>query len=381
MATNVVDGQCPWHFEPDEYTIVESHLILLQPLSITITALTMTFDLPSEWIPVSRLLEEDNHHQAIVTDTVKYARSTSYYLWGPIGFGRFDVYTDTTGGVEFVVAVPPDNAALGTDIAASRFAVNRYVSQHLWPLGDGAIPLRFVNFYPGTILDHYMASRDHCHGDFRIIRDAGDLYERQLELSHVTYHEWFLHSELEYPQWDVLHPAMWAEEGLNDYFALRANRESGNWTVERANAEELKWYRAYTTTILGTPNDVPLVDFGSLSGEARKVLWYRKGALVNHLLDYQVRQVTDGTKSIEDVFRFLHDQVPNTESDRIDVDEFLLAYKSVTGHDFGGFLAAYVTGTEPLPFVVVDKALQVDSSALPDTPRLYQHYLPVVLSR
>ncbi len=205
-----------WHFEPDEYTVVESHLIFLQPLSTALTTLTMTFDLPSGWIPVSRLFARDGYYQAVVTDTVIYGMpKETYYLWGPIGFGMFDIYTDTVGGVDFIVAVPPDNAALGSDIAASRFTANRYISQHLWPLGNGITPLRYINFYPSYV---YVSSRDHCHGDFRTISDADELYERQRELTHVTFHEWFLHSRLDYPQWDVLHPEMWAEEGLNGLF-------------------------------------------------------------------------------------------------------------------------------------------------------------------
>jgi hypothetical protein len=159
-----------WHFEPDEYAIVESHLIFLQPLSTTLTTLTMTFDLPSGWIPVSRLFAKDGYYQAVVTDTVIYGMpKETYYLRGPIGFGMFDIYTDTVGGVDFIVAVPPDNTALGPDIATSRFAANRCISQHLWPLGDGKTPLRYINIYPGPISGYALSSVDHCHGDFRII--------------------------------------------------------------------------------------------------------------------------------------------------------------------------------------------------------------------
>lgn len=368
-----------WHFEPGEYTVVESHLIFLQPLSITLTTLTMTFDLPSGWIPVSRLFERSDYYQAIVTDTVNYGNrgaEETYYLWGPIGLGHFDVYTDTAGSVEFVVAVPPDNMALGSDIAASRFAANRYISQHLWPLGDGKTLLRYINIYPGPIAGHAMSSRGHGHGDFRVVYDADWLAARQPELTHATLHEWFLHASLDYPQWNVLYPAMWAEEGLPDYFSLRVARESGNSSAEQINAEWLSRYQAYTSTILGTQYDVPLTEFDTLTpitpGSPGWVLWFLKGALVNHLLDYQVGQVSGGTKSIEDVFRFLHDYVPNSERHPIDVDEFLLAYDLVTGRDFESFFSAYINGTVPLPFVVSD-TLQIDAPNLPDTPTLHSN--------
>jgi hypothetical protein len=360
-----------WHFEPSEYTVIESHLMFLQPLSTTLTALTMTFDLPSDWIPVSRLFARDSYYQAVVTDTVNYGTPReTYYLWGLIGLGQFDLYTDTAGGVEFIVAVPPSNATLGADIATSRFAANRYISQHLWPLGDSITPLRYINIYPKPIPDYNPTSRDHCHGHLGLISDTVDLVTQQRGMTHVTLHDWFLHGGLDYPQWDVVHPEAWAEENVIDYFAVRVARESGNWSAEQANAELLSMYSAYTTTILGTPNDVPLTDFGNITGTAQYILWYKKGALVNYLLDYQVGHVSGGTKSIEDVFRFLHDHVSNTESHRLDVDEFLLAYNLVTGRDFGSFFTAFITGTVPLPFIVLSDTLQIDDAALPDTPQL-----------
>jgi hypothetical protein len=82
--------------------------------------------------------------------------------------------------------VPPESATLGQDIAASRFVVDRYISQHLWPLGDGVIPLRYINIYTSRF-DHYLSSHSHEHGDFRNIANAGDLYDRQSELNHVTF--------------------------------------------------------------------------------------------------------------------------------------------------------------------------------------------------
>ncbi len=73
-----------WHFEPGEYTLIESQRIFLQPVSAALTALTMTFGLPPGWIPLSRLLAKGGYYQAIVTDTVNYGdQEETYYLFGP----------------------------------------------------------------------------------------------------------------------------------------------------------------------------------------------------------------------------------------------------------------------------------------------------------
>ncbi len=254
-------------------------------------------------------------------------------------------------------------------------------------------PLRYINIYT-SLFDHYLSSGDHLHGDFRNIADADDLYERQRELTHATCHEWFAHGDDDYPQWDTLGPSKGADEGIINYFAVRVARESGNWSAERVNDEWMSMYHAYTTTLLGTPNDVPIVDSDFITGEAQYVLAYKKAALVHHLLDYQVGQVSGGTKSIEDVYRFLHSHVTNTESYCLGIDKFLLtydlvlgrdfrslvnlmedvapmvAYNLVTSHDFGSFFAAYMAGTEPLPFVVISDTLQINDAALPETPQL-----------
>lgn len=360
-----------WGFAPDQYAIIESQLVFLQPLIPELTALTMNFHLPTDWAPVTRLTAQGSRYAMVPNDIVNYGNPKEpYRLWGPMGLGRFEVMTDTAGGVEFIVAIPADNQALAASIASSRFAVYRLATQMLWPLNrSGSDTLRYVTFFPGGT--EWFHSRNHVHGDFRVISGSDDLYARQDDLAHCTFHEWFLHNDLDFPKWDVMFSEGWAVEGLMDFFGTETARLSGYWSEETANAERLSMFDAYTQTIRGTINDVPLVSLSSLSDlEARDVLWYRKGALVNYLLDYQVRKVTQGERSIWDVFRWLHENVPNSDSQRIGVNQFLLAYNTVTRHNFGPTFAAFITGTTPLPFIVNDGILYVDEAALPPAPPL-----------
>ena len=173
---------------------------------------------------------------------------------------------------------------------------------------------------------------------------------------------------------------MWAEEGLNDYFGVRVAHKSGNWTEAEANSEFLNMFVDYTNRVLGTEYDVPITEADKIATGPNSpgyVVWYKKGALVNHLLDYQVSRFTEGKKSIEDVPRIMNEFVLNTESKRIELEDFISACNFVTRHDFSNFFAAYVTGISPLPFVIFDGSLQVNDALLPDASPLPSRFADV----
>jgi hypothetical protein len=343
-----------WYFKPDEYLMIESHILFLQPISLLPKRATVSFELPADWQAVTRLQQVGaSTFQADMKDVTLYGSThDAYTLWGPLGLGIFDVYADTAGGVEFIVAIPPDNDDIGAQVAQQRFAVNRYISANLWQLGKGS-SLRFINIYPAPDPTLSVSSRDHCYGDFRWVGPEPDIGTRY-DLTHVTFHQWFVHGGLEYPAWEVMYPDMWAEEGLNDYFARRTNFQVGLVTLDQFHDELIEFYMEYRDVILDTPFDVPLTDPWDMPLEPSQVLWYKKGALVNYILDERVRGLTSGTKSIEDVFRYLHNRRPSSDRDRITAEDMLTAYNYITGGDLSDLFDRYIHGTDPLPLGVLE---------------------------
>lgn len=88
------------------------------------------------------------------------------------------------------------------------------------------------------------------------------------------------------------------------------------------------------------------------------VSYYLKGSLVALLLDLEIRQRTGGARSLDDVLRYLFDQVyGGPEAGRLlerpgfaEETGFRAAVETVAGGDYGEFFRRYVVGTEELDY-------------------------------
>jgi hypothetical protein len=150
---------------------------------------------------------------------------------------------------------------------------------------------------------------------------------------------------------------VWFREASAEYYAARLTREQG-----RIGA------RAMHAHLDGDPVDATLT---------RPATWdsgrepYTKGARVLALLDRNIRQSTDGERSLQDVFRRM-----NEHDGPVTYAEFKTMVAAVAGHSMDGWLDRYVAGDHaiasayhPAParssvFGVVDAALAGDTTVL-----------------
>lgn len=81
----------------------------------------------------------------------------------------------------------------------------------------------------------------------------------------------------------------------------------------------------------------------------RSVSYYTKGQLLGELLDLRLREVSDGTKSLRDLFRLMNANAKRGEffDDSAGVRN---AAGAITGADFTDFFSRYVAGVEELPY-------------------------------
>lgn len=83
----------------------------------------------------------------------------------------------------------------------------------------------------------------------------------------------------------------------------------------------------------------------------RSISYYNKGEILGVLLDLRMRQLTQGTKSLRDLFQWMNDFYAKRHlgfNDRFGVRE---AAESVTGgQDFADFFHGYVAGVKPIPY-------------------------------
>lgn len=77
-------------------------------------------------------------------------------------------------------------------------------------------------------------------------------------------------------------------------------------------------------------------------------LWmmYNKGALVASLLDDEIKEKTNGQRSIDDLMRYMFTEFKDK---RYSTDDILNAVNKITGHDFTKFFVDFIYGKAKLP--------------------------------
>jgi predicted metalloprotease with PDZ domain len=82
----------------------------------------------------------------------------------------------------------------------------------------------------------------------------------------------------------------------------------------------------------------------------RSVSYYGKGQIVGVLLDLEMRRVTNGQKSLRDLFQWMNAHYAKQGRFFNDEDGIREAAEAVTGAKFGEFFRRYVTSTEAIPY-------------------------------
>lgn len=77
------------------------------------------------------------------------------------------------------------------------------------------------------------------------------------------------------------------------------------------------------------------------------ISYYTKGLLVSWLLDVELRRLSDGKKTLDDLLRAAYDRFA---TDGFEEQQFRALAEEIAGADLDGFFAAYVDGVEELDF-------------------------------
>lgn len=83
---------------------------------------------------------------------------------------------------------------------------------------------------------------------------------------------------------------------------------------------------------------------------ARSISYYNKGEIDGILLDLRIRQVTNGTRSLRDLFHRMNDQYAKQHRFFPDSAGVEQAAEAITGQSFAGFFRDYVAGVKEIPY-------------------------------
>jgi predicted metalloprotease with PDZ domain len=111
----------------------------------------------------------------------------------------------------------------------------------------------------------------------------------------------------------------------------------------------------------------------------RSISYYNKGEIVGILLDLRIRQLSNGAKSLRDLFHWMNDQYAKQHryfNDSMAVEQ---AAEKVTGQSFDQFFVDYVAGVKEIPYDdffqfvglhIVQNSVQVASAGFSTTANL-----------
>ena len=82
----------------------------------------------------------------------------------------------------------------------------------------------------------------------------------------------------------------------------------------------------------------------------RSISYYNKGEILGFLLDLRMRELTQGSKSLRDLFQWMNDHYAKQHRYFNDSEGVQQAAESITGQPFVDFFGDYVAGVKPIPY-------------------------------
>lgn len=340
----------------------------------------LTVGAPAEWTIETQLTRETSHQDDGVTFR---ARDYDHLIDSPvIAAAKLTRHTFTEKGTRMHLVFRGDE---GIECGAFVEPI-RAIARTQAELFGGAFPFDEYRF-----LVHV---RDRWHGvehesSCSIIArrtallgaSSGDEgFDQMLSISsHELFHAWNVKRIVpaRFSPYDYWHETptrlLWAMEGLTSYYGDLSLRRSGVWSVPR--------YLEHLAKEIETLEQLPArhhlslaqASFDGWLGDPAQMhdspnaffSFYNKGEIVSALLDLTIRRETGGSRSLDDVMRFLWEEYGQTGRG-LEEDGLERAVARVA--DVGDFFARYVEGTDPLPYAEVFGAAGVAFATAPRQP-------------
>jgi predicted metalloprotease with PDZ domain len=151
--------------------------------------------------------------------------------------------------------------------------------------------------------------------------------------------------------------ALWFSEGVTstvgDYILLRAgllNEQQYLARVARAIGNLQERPARMRQSVEESSLDTWFDKYPHYALPERSISYYNKGEIVGVLLDLAIRDATQGSKSLRDVFRWMNEHYARQGRFFPDSEGVREAVEAVSGVNFRDFFRKYVAGVEELPY-------------------------------
>ncbi len=213
---------------------------------------------------------------------------------------------------------------------------------------------------------HGAGGMEHAYGT-AIDLNADRLHGSMIPIASISAHEFFHLWNVKRIRPQSLEPvdyqhamdtrALWFSEGVTstvgDMLLARAGLFSDQQYIDRVASEinELqsrpahRWQSAEASSL-----DAWFEGDAFYRSPERSISYYNKGEVLGVLLDLRMRQLTQGKKSLRDLFQWMNENYAKKGRFFPDSDGVQQAAEAITGQSFGDFFQGYVAGVRELPY-------------------------------
>ena len=329
--------------------------ILMYPVNSRASPMQVQFvHLPSNW-KMAAALSEPQRNQFI-------AQNYDQLVDSPVEIGNFKEYDFDEGGGHYRVVIDADPSDYGIEdiLTTLKHIVVAAVS---WMNDRPFNTYLFIYHFPrhpsGGGMEHAYSTA--------IDISAHRLRENPRALADVTAHEFFHLWNVKRIRPQSLEPidytrenysrALWFSEGVTSTAALYF-RFRGGLTDEssclRSIADQIGEFERRaahrTQSVEESSLDAWLEKYDDYDRPERSISYYSKGFLLGVLLDLRVRESSNGTASLRDIFHWMNEHYAKQGRFFPDSDGVREAAEIVSHSDLKNFFEKYVRGTDDIPW-------------------------------
>jgi predicted metalloprotease with PDZ domain len=331
--------------------------LLMYPVDARDAAMTVSFtDLPPGWKIATPLATLDPRKRLYT------ARSYDRLVDGPVDIGKFEEASFDEDGVLYHVVVDGDPASYRMDAIVAMVKKVTH-SAITWMNERPFTEYTFLYHFPhgpgSGGMEHAYATAIDVSAD----RLADDPFALPSVTAHEFFHVWNVKrirpaslEPIDYTRENYTR-ALWFSEGftstVGNYILLRTGIfDEPTYLNNLAHQiRELQLRPAHLTQSAEDSSlDTWFDKYQQYRLPDRSISYYNKGEILGVLLDLEIRNETNGRKSLRELFQWMNEHYAHEARGFPDTQGVREAAEAITGRDFGPFFRDYVAGLQELPY-------------------------------
>ncbi len=178
-----------------------------------------------------------------------------------------------------------------------------------------------------------------------------DLSSRKIVWANVLAHEMFHYwNGTNFLVGEDIPGHYWFSEGFTEYYSNLALVRAGIITPDEFLSKlAFQFSRYYTAKFLFPPPRPSLVDAGYQKGRNWGLI-YGGGSTIAFVLDIEIRKVTNGEKTLDDLMKYLY-MTYGKPKKLITQEDLVQSFNEITGKNFQTFFDQYIFGNEIVPLL------------------------------